>query len=814
MLRSTLLETGWQFSARSWLTPPGMYGFSKLEWLPAEVPGHVHLDLVRNGVIADPFASLHELGLRWVDEEEWVYRTEFEYSPDAALPSALLRFSGLDTVCRVELNGEQLAEHDNMFVPLEIDVSQKLRSGKNELSIHFSSARKVGAERRARYFAQEKLADTTVRFDERAFVRKAQYMFGWDWGPRLISCGIWDKVELIQHAGRILSVHARQRHRADGKVELEFLSELDGAGEVLHFVEGQKPVRDGETLLVENPELWWPAGFGAQRLYRVTSLLIEPGQKGADVAALARVTLDRHEISLGLRRVRLVQEKDSFGESCEFEVNGRRIWAVGANWIPDSSFPAAVSKTQVRARVEQARALNMNMLRVWGGGLYESEDFYDVCDELGVLVWQDFPYACSYYPDGAEAQEVARREASVAVKRLRHRACLALYCGNNENLTMFQDKWEGAEHNPPRYYGENIYDRVLPELLAELDPEHPYIPSSPFGGERANGGGSGDQHYWDVWHGRGDWKYYEDSTARFSSEFGFASAPSPLCMKSFLPVVESPLSLPLRDPAARWHDKTKKGYETFIGLVELHYPKSETLEEWVYYSQLNQRDALRHGIEHYRRSEFCRGSLIWQLNDCWPVQSWAVIDSLGELKAAAYELCRLHAPALVSLERTGERTRVWTVLDNTRERVQAELVVEARSLKDGALLQRWAERVTLEPGERRAALELELGRFEPETTLLSLSFAGSVSARLLCEPKSVKLVEPRLEASIEAGELVITSDAPVLDLFVWDELEPLGLARNFVTLAAPGSVRLGPCAAPERLRARSLQGAHPLLLRA
>jgi beta-mannosidase len=792
-----------------------LYGFSKLEWLPAEVPGHVHLDLQRNGVISDPFQNLHELGQRWVDQEDWIYKNDFELTPSAALPHVVLRFSGLDTVCRIELNGELLAEHDNMFVPLEIDVTDRLRPGKNELSIHFSSAQKVGSERRARYFAQEKIAETTVRFDERAFVRKAQYMFGWDWGPRLISAGIWDKVELIQHAGRIKSVHAQQRHRADGQVELTFTSQTEGEGEVLHYVDGsEQPVRDGETFLVSKPELWWPSGLGSQRLYRVKSLLLKSGQPSAKPELLERVALDARELSLGLRTLTLVQQKDEHGESCEFEINGRRLWAVGANWIPDSSFPAAVSRAQVRARVEQARALNMNMLRVWGGGLYESEDFYDVCDELGILVWQDFPFACSYYPDGPEAQAVARYEAKSAVERLRHRASLAIWCGNNENLTMWQDKWDGgAERNPARYYGENLYDRVLPELLRELDPERPYIASSPFGGERANSDGFGDQHYWDVWHGRGDWKFYEDSRARFSSEFGFASAPGPLVMRQLLPPSENALSLPVRERAARWHDKTKKGYETFIGYVELHYPVSETLEEWLYFSQLNQRDALRHGIEHYRRSEFCKGSLIWQLNDCWPVQSWAVIDSAGELKAAAYELQRLYSSALVSLELSAGRCRAWTVLDNARAAVKSELVVEARSLADGRLLQRWSQSVELKPGERRVSLDLDTSAFDEATTLLSASFQGGVSFRLLCEPKQVKLVEPQLDATMHGGELVITSDAPVVDLFVWDDAGVLGLARNFVTLAQPGSVRLGPCTAPERLRARSLHGAHPLMLR-
>jgi beta-mannosidase len=807
VLKNISLAGPWQFAAQRWLEPPQHFGFSKLDWLPARVPGHVHLDLLENNVISDPFAALHELGARFVDEEDWVYRTEFDFVSDPRLPRAVLSFGGLDTIAAIELNGAPLAEHANMFVPLAVDVTERLQSGRNELTIRFTSALRVGVERRARYFAAEGLAASTVRFDERAFVRKAQYMFGWDWGPRLISAGIWRPIELIQHAGRLLDVRVRQRHLPDGTVELAFTSEVDGEGLVYHFVEGfEQAVADGEVLRIERPDLWWPAGFGEQPLYTVDSFLVsERGQARAEIERAAR---DHRQQRVGLRTFQIVQTPDAKGASFEFEVNGRRLWAVGANWIPDSSFPARVSAQQVRAQIERARALNMNMLRIWGGGLYESEDFYDACDELGILVWQDFPYACSYYPDDEAAQAEARREARANVKRLRNRASLALYCGNNENLTMFQDKWDDAAKNPPRYYGEHLYDRVLPEVVAELDPDRPYIPSSPFGGERANSGAAGDQHYWDVWHGRGDWKYYEDSDARFSSEFGFASAPGSAAFRRLLGTSEALASVPVRDARARWHDKTKKGYETFLGYVALHYPAAQNLEEWMYYSQLNQRDALRHGIEHYRRSSFCRGSLIWQLNDCWPVQSWAVIDSAFELKAAAYELERLYAPALLSLALRERTLTVTAVLDNQAHAECGAVTVEARSLLDGGLLSRWSADIELAPDERRRVFELELDRFDARSTLLVASFAGRTTYRLLAEPKELELVEPRLSVKVSANELELTSDAPVVDLLLWDEAGELELGRNFVTLPSPGSLVLPLRRPARRLVARSLKGPH------
>jgi len=809
VLRTTLIDSGWQFSASSWLESPGWYGYSKLEWLPAQVPGHVHLDLVDNGVIADPFQRQFELGSAWVDEEDFFYKTEFDYTPDPTLPRVELRFSGLDTVCSIELNAQPLATHDNMFVPLSLDVTDRLLAGKNQLLIRFESAARVGRERRARYLEQEGLPDSVLHFEERAFVRKAQYMFGWDWGPRLVSCGIWDKVELLQFAARIHDVHVAQQHAPDGSVELRFSSRFEGPGRMIHWLEGvAEPIRDGDSIRLANPELWWPAGLGSQRLYTVRSQLL--GASAAGDTLSDQDVHDRREFRIGLCSTRLLQEPDEFGESFQFEVNGRKIWAAGANWIPDSSFPARITREQVRAQVQRARDMNMNMLRVWGGGLYESEDFYDACDEFGLLVWQDFPYGCCYYPDDEGTQALARAEAEVAVRRLRNRASLAFWCGNNENLTMFQEKWTDSKRHPPRYYGAPIYEEVLSRVVAELDPGRSYLPTSPWGGERANGGGVGDQHYWDVWHGRGDWTHYDESTARFASEFGFAAAPGLATWSRMLPGIEAVLEQPLRHPVARWHDKTRKGYDTFIGFVELHYPASTSLGDWLYFSQLNQRDALRHGIEHFRRSRFCKGSLIWQLNDCWPVQSWAVLDAAAEYKAAAYELRRLYGATLLSLERQGDTFRLWLIRDNAPGAVRGTVELAVHSLSDGRRLANEQQTLEIENGERKLALELDVSRFPAANTLVMASFLGQTTFRLLSEPKAAQLVAPSLRARVEASQLIVESDVPLVDFYVWDEQGNAHFTDNFVTLASPGQIKLPFRGSLKALRARSLQGHHTL----
>ncbi len=831
MLRKTTLHYNWRFAQTSW-DKLGRIGYSFTEWLPARVPGHVHLDLIENGVIGHPFERMQELGCQWVDDQDFSYRTTFEWQPDAARPERVLRFEGLDTVCRVFLNGELLAEHDNMFVPLEVPVGGRLIPGENEIRVDFLSAARTGLERRAKYAAEEGLRENYERLEDRSFVRKVQCMFGWDWGPRLVSCGIWRPVELVEYVARIGDVYARQTHRADGKVELALESRVEGRARVVHVIEGVGVLRGDGTVVIDDPVLWQPVGFGQAHLYRVTTFVVPaefdlgsvPNEPLRAIDLLSGAALDRKLTRVGLRTVRLVRKTDRFGESFEFEINGQRVYALGANWIPDHSFPATVTASQYRKRIQAALASGMNMLRVWGGGLYESDDFYDVCDELGILVWQDFAFGCAYYPDTGVWRDVVRREAESNVTRLRNHASLAIWCGNNENLMMWVAKWGDQTNHPPRYLGEHLYDEVLPEVLGRLDRERPYIPSSPFGGDDPNGGGYGDQHYWDVWHGRGDWVHYRDSTARFASEYGFASSPSLRAWRevfrpgrSFpsadVPVVEqAELRGGVRDPVVRWHDKTLKGYETFLGYVWLHYPESTKLEDWVYYSQLNQRDAIRAAIEHFRRSEFCKGSLIWQLNDCWPVQSWALIDSLGQPKAAWFELKRLHAPLLLSLDRRGAEIAVWAIADNAPGRTfSGKLEVEAVSSSTGEVQKRAEVELSLANGSRERVLVFGTEGLSRDAVVVA-RFAGARASTLISEPKELEFAPPAtLEVSLAGdGELALSSPTPLVDLLLWDDEGTERFDDNVLTSSKPCVLRVGYRGDGRGLRARSLAGDHPL----
>jgi beta-galactosidase/beta-glucuronidase len=766
MLRSTYLHSGWQFAEKGWLCDGGEYAITP-DWLDAQVPGHVHLDLLRHGVIADPFSGMAELGCQWVDEREWSYRISFEWTPDGELPRQSLFFEGLDTVCKVFLNDREIAEHDNMFLPLEVDVTELLVAGTNTVRVDFQSAVSVGNARRAEYFAKEGLPLETRSFTERAFVRKAQYMFGWDWGPRLVGCGIWKPVHLIE--------------------------------------------------------------FGASQPSSV-----EGGKGGG------RDTSDRPDRPV----VKLLREPDQWGESFEFEIDGKKIWMKGANWIPDHSFPATITRAQLRDRLEKCVDMGFNMLRVWGGGFYESDDFYELCEELGIWVWQDFPFACSYYPDDDDFKSMMRPEAEYHVARLRQYACLVLWCGNNENETLHYDRWAG-DTTPDRYHGEAIYQDVLREVVERLDPNTPYIPTSPIGNAHnagPNSGGFGDQHCWDVWHGRGDWKHYAESTGRFSSEYGFASSCSLATWDKVLDDWAEDYPFDLDDPVLNWHDKTRKGRKTFVDLVKLHYPDPKTLADWVYYSQLNQRDAMRAGVEHYRRSEFCRGSLIWQLNDCWPVQSWSILDSEGHYKAVAYELRRLYDDTLLSIERKNDLIKVHAVNDG--EVADWSISLDAYNLQTGEHIEQLAS-AEIQIGEdaRKVVLEASLkGLSVPDTIIVASASIGAQSLpshagerqgeglledespdvdplsafawHLLAEPKQARFdpPEPILASIAEEGYLTLQTSQPVVDLMVTDEDDVANLIDNFATVVQPGTFALRYLGSGDGLKARSLAGWHQVIL--
>lgn len=645
MLTLPLASASWRFRDAS----------RKSAWHAAVVPGCVHRDLRRAGLIPDPFVGTNELDLQWIEHHDWEYAATFTVSAAVLAEETVeLVCDGLDTLATVTLNGRVVARTDNMFIGWRWEVKPHLRRGRNELRIRFASVGRALPKTRPEHQPKE-FNDSVGRS---SVFRKQPCQFGWDWGPRFVTAGIWRDLRLEAWSGnRLESVRVDQTHRPDGSVLLTFTPEL-ARPDPKATLTGRITL-DGQPIAtlvnrnseIVNPALWWPNGHGAQPLYTVEIRATD--RHGREIGTWSR--------RIGLRTIALDRSKDQWGEAFRFVVNGRPIFAKGANWIPAHSFVAGLTRADYARDLQSAARAHMNMLRIWGGGIYESEDFYDVCDELGLLVWQDFMFACTLYPGDRAFLKSVRAEAEHQVRRIRHRACLALWCGNNEIETL---NWEALEKNPRlRRNYDAVFHRVLPAAVAAHDGVTPYWPTSPYRGPGRNndytikplGEKSGDTHYWDVWHARHPVKDYEKWRFRFVSEFGMQSYCSPETQATFCP----PDQANVFGPVMENHQKNTAGNQIILDYVSRLYRFPRSQEALVYLSQLNQAHCMQTGVEHYRRiMPVCMGALYWQLNDCWPVASWSSIEHTGRWKALQHVARRFFAPALVSAHVPGTETAI------------------------------------------------------------------------------------------------------------------------------------------------------------
>ncbi len=660
----------------------------KSSWHAATVPGCVHRDLHRHGLIPDPFFGTNELDLQWIEHRDWEYLATFNVSA-ALLAEAVVDLvcDGLDTLATVYVNGSRVAATDNMFITWRWNVKPLLRRGRNELRVVFASVGRALPKTRPEHRPKE-FNDSVGRS---SVFRKEQCQFGWDWGPRFVTAGIWRDLRLEGWTGnRLDSVRITQDHARNGAVTLTLAPELarpdrkatywvtlslDGA--VVAEVSG--PIENLKSK-IENPALWWPNGHGAQPLYTVAVT-------ARDAAGRELGTWSRR---IGLRTIELDRTKDKWGESFRFVVNGRPIFAKGANWIPAHSFVAGLTRADYARDLASAARANMNMMRVWGGGLYESEAFYDVCDELGLLVWQDFTFACTLYPGDRAFLASVQTEAEHNIRRIRHRASLALWCGNNEIETL---NWDALEKNPKlRRHYDSVFHRVLPAAVAAHDGVTAYWPTSPYRGESRNndytvkplGEISGDTHFWDVWHARHPVKDYEKWHFRFVSEFGMQSYSSPATNATFSTAADNNVFGPVMEN----HQKNTAGNQIILDYVSRLYRFPRSQDALIYLSQLNQAHCMQTGVEHYRRiMPRCMGALYWQLNDCWPVASWSSLEHTGRWKALQHIARRFFAPALISAHVPGTETAIiGNYRRSTVRAVHLYTVYDAPRPAEGVLL--------------------------------------------------------------------------------------------------------------------------------
>ncbi|GII31876.1 glycoside hydrolase family 2 protein [Planotetraspora mira] len=624
------LDRGWTASTAS-TEPP-------IEGVPATVPGSVHTDLLAAGLIDDPYLDDNESGLAWIGRARWRYATEFTMSPaDDGCDRADLVFEGLDTVATVSVNEIEVGTVANMHRTYRFPVRELLRDGRNTLTVHFESPYRYAEDRRA------ELGERPGPYPEPyQFIRKMACNFGWDWGPTLVTAGIWRPVGLhTWNTARLAQVRPEVTLNGDdGLVRVHVMVEraADIPLTLTAAVAGTSvrvPLAPGECetvleLRVREPARWWPRGYGAQALHQLTVVLEETGE-----------TWRRR---VGFRSIRLDTTPDADGSAFTLVVNDVPVFVRGANWIPDDCFPARISRERLAERFAQACDAQVNLLRVWGGGLYESDDFYDLADEQGLLVFQDFTFACAAYPEEEPLYSEVAAEAREQVVRLAPHPSLALWIGNNENFMGYAD-WGWREPLAGRTWGEAYYLDVLPRVVAELDPTRPYWPGTPYSGDTGrhpNAPEQGTVHIWDVWNDL-DYTHYANWRPRFVAEFGFQGPPAYATLRRS--VTGGPLT------ADSSHQKADDGQGKLLRGMAGHLPPPATFDDWHYYSQLNQARAVTFGVERFRAlMPYCMGTIVWQLNDCWPVTSWSAIDGDGRRKPLWYALRRAYADRLLTVQ--------------------------------------------------------------------------------------------------------------------------------------------------------------------
>lgn len=741
--------------------------------VPATVPGSVYHDLLSAGQIEDPFWRDNETEALKLMEHSFRYARSFEVSPELLAADAVrLRCEGLDTLATVEINGQPAGRADNMHRTWEFDVKALLRPGENAIAVTFASPTRFLRQANTETFLDGS-TDAMAGFPH---LRKAHCMFGWDWGPRLPDAGIWRGIALIGvETARIRQVRVRQRHEG-GRVVCAVETDIERLSDGTLDVEVTLTAPDGTILTgrgprceitVEHPELWWPNGYGAQPLYDISVELKAGGR-----------LLDAWNRRIGLRTLTVHREKDQWGECFCHRVNGVDIFAMGADYIPEDNLLPRVTPERTRRLLSDAAAAHMNTIRVWGGGYYPDDFFFDICDELGLLVWQDFMFACAEYLLTDDFDASIRAEFTDNVRRLRHHASLALWCGNNEMESFTGDgRWFHRKRSQADYL--KIFEYILPQVLKEEDPDTFYWPSSPSSGgslDKPNDPSRGDNHYWDVWHGMKPFTDYRNYHFRYVSEFGFQSFPAMATIEGFtLPEDRNVFSYVMEK-----HQRNAAANGKIAEYLSQTYRFPKDFDAFVYASQLLQAQAMQYGVEHWRRHRGrCMGALVWQLNDCWPVVSWASIDYHGRWKALHYYEKRFFAPVLISCHEEGVLSQCASVNDEPKPiRKTARLNVSNETMNDFIGTARWSLRrpdaSVIREGSFEvkvpalSALWLEEQDFSGEDTygcyyayaLLDASGTCVGSGTVLfCPPKHFRFADPKLTARLEGDEIIVTARA-------------------------------------------------------
>lgn len=782
------------------------------EFLPAVVPGSVYTDLMANGKMEDPYYRDNEYQALEVISHDYEYRVDFTAEAEIREEDeVLLRFDGIDTLADIWLNEVYLGKTNNMHRIWEFSVKSLLKEENTLRAVLYSPTDFI-----ARSYEEEPIIGCVDAMKGLPRLRKGHSMFGWDWGPRIPDAGIWRKVSLLGvHKGRLESVSVTQTHD-DGKVLLGFQPEIlkcceggekrAGAGDGFscHITVTDPKGKQQNTRLEEDisekgemeikePCLWWPNGYGEQPLYTVCVQLWKDGE-----------LLDVWERRIGLRTMGVSRRKDEFGEEFAHEVNGIRIFAMGADYIPEDNLLPRVNGERTRRLLEACRDAHFNVIRVWGGGYYPDDFFYDICDELGLVVWQDFMFACCVYDLTEEFDRNIRAEFADNIRRIRHHASLGLWCGNNEMeyfLEMDEKGWCLKPSQKSDYF--KMFEYIIPQVLKELDPNTFYWPASPSSGggfDAPNDENRGDVHYWDVWHGGKPFTEYRKFFFRYLSEFGFQSFPSLQTVETFTRPEERNIFSYVMEK----HQRNSSANGKIMSYMEQTFLYPSRFDTILYASQLLQAEAMRCGVEHFRRNRGrCMGTVIWQLNDCWPAASWSSIDYYGRSKALHYYAKRFFAPVLLSCEEEGMLTQDPNVnaqpfevrrsirLNVANETMQTQRGMVIWSLRDPSAAIIREESVRIEAGPLSSLwldkVELpEAGLFENYVSFRleadgEILSSGSV---LFCAPKYFAFRDPCLQVRAEGEELVVTADAYARSVEIHNAADDMLLEDNYFDMDA------------------------------
>lgn len=757
-IQISLLEN-WQFK-----------GIDTLDWQSATVPGNVFTDLLSHQIIEDPFIKTNEEKVQWVSTKDWEYKTTFQLSDDILKKQHIeLHFEGLDTYAKIFLNDSLLGITNNAFKTFRLDIKKSAKKG-NDLRVVFNNTDEIETflEQKNPYKLPE---------GKRIYTRKAQFQYGWDWGPKLNTSGIWKDISLVAwNEIRFKNIFIRQenisKEKASLLAEIEIESDENYASEIKIVVNQQEIIQEIEVqkgvhlykipIEIVNPMLWWTHNLGNPYLYQFDFQLISD-----------KKIKDEKSIKKGIRTIKLITEKDAIGESFYFELNGKPVYMKGANYIPQNSFQNKVTNQHYEKLLSDVVESNMNMLRVWGGGIYENDIFYELCDEKGILVWQDFMFACAMYPGDAEFLANVQEEAAQQVQRLQNHASIALWCGNNENSEAWQNwGWQAKRTKKEKeaiwsdYLA--VFDTILPKVVSQFSQTDYWETSPKYGRGNAKHKTEGDAHDWFIWHDAYAFEHLQNNVPRFMSEFGFQSFPSFESIK----YINQNDTINLKTEAIQSHQKHARGFQLMNDYMKRDYKIPTNDEDYVYLSQLLQAKGIVLGIEAHRRAKpYNMGTLYWQLNDVWPAISWSSIDNFGHWKALQYKAKRAFKNVLISSIIKNDSVKTF-IINDTFDELKGILKLKVIDFY-GKEIGSDSKEIHVSENSSQQFYSFSLKNIDKKNTFLVAEFNNEKEYFYFSRPKDVNLPKGEINQQITKTEngfsITVTSEVLQKDVFLFTD---------------------------------------------